>query len=163
MTLVQARAVSLSTSDLVKMEERKRPASHDHDSSEPPLKRQATTVNGASKAHIDADMPWKDDLEVSKPCGYDTHLYCLEGIYDLSLAHGILQYDTDCLLPLQRFQKEAIVRQMQEYKRERNNLEAQLNIMKKSAIHHDEHLLMIDACFSQVSDGFLPISTSMMS
>ena len=64
MTLAQARAVSFSTSDPVKMEERKRPASHDHDNSEPPLKRQATTVNGTSKGHADADMPWKDDLEV---------------------------------------------------------------------------------------------------
>ncbi len=68
MTLVQSQAVSLSSSDLVKMDERKRPASHDHDSSEPPLKRQATSVNGTSKGHVDADMPWKDDLEVSQPC-----------------------------------------------------------------------------------------------
>ena len=70
MTLVQAGAVPLVTSKSVKMEERKRPASHDHDASEPPLKRQATIVNGASKAHVDADMPWKDDLEVSKPCDH---------------------------------------------------------------------------------------------
>ncbi|KAL6713059.1 E3 ubiquitin-protein ligase bre1 [Lecanora helva] len=96
------------------MEERKRRASHDHEGPEPPLKRQATTVNGASKTHVDADMPWKDDLE--------------------------------------KFQKEAIVRQMQEYKRERNNLEAQLNTVTKSALHHDEHLMMIDACFSQLVD-----------
>lgn len=69
MTLVQGRAVvSLSTPDLVKMDERKRLASHDHDGTEPPLKRQATVVNGTSKNHIDADMPWKDDLEVRKPC-----------------------------------------------------------------------------------------------
>lgn len=68
MTLVQSQAVSLSSSDLVKMDERKRPATHNHDSSEPPLKRQATSVNGTSKAHVDADMPWKDDLEVSQPC-----------------------------------------------------------------------------------------------
>ena len=67
MTLVQGRVVSLSSSDPIKMEERKRPASHDHDGSEPPLKRHATSVNGAPKSHIDADMPWKDDLEVSKP------------------------------------------------------------------------------------------------
>lgn len=66
MTLVQGRAVSLSSSNLVKMDERKRPASHDHDSYEPPLKRQATAVNGAPKGHVDADMPWKDDLEVRK-------------------------------------------------------------------------------------------------
>src|SRR5690606_31809854 len=30
----------------------------------PPSKKQATSVNGA-KPHPDADMPWKDDLEVS--------------------------------------------------------------------------------------------------
>ncbi len=70
MTLIQSRTVSLSSSDLIKMEERKRPAPHDHDNTEPPLKRQATTVNGAPKGHIDADMPWKDDLEVSKPCDF---------------------------------------------------------------------------------------------
>ena len=68
MTLVQAKGVSLSSSNFVKMEERKRPASHDHDGAEPPLKRQVTSLNGATKAHVDADMPWRDDLEVSKPC-----------------------------------------------------------------------------------------------
>ena len=56
------------------MEERKRPASYDNDNSEPPLKRQATSVNGGSKGHIDADMPWKDDLEVSEPCIFDATL-----------------------------------------------------------------------------------------
>lgn len=47
------------------MEDRKRPASNDHDNVGPPLKRQATTVNGAGRSHPDADMPWQDDLEVS--------------------------------------------------------------------------------------------------
>ena len=79
MTLVQGRAVSLSSSDPIKMEERKRPASHDHDGSEPPLKRQATSVNGAPKSHVDTDMLWKDDLEVSKPCRHDISLPSLEG------------------------------------------------------------------------------------
>lgn len=65
MTLVQSRAVSLSSPGLVKMEERKRPASNDHEDSTPPLKKQATSVNGSSKPHVDADMPWKDELEVS--------------------------------------------------------------------------------------------------
>ena len=48
------------------MEERKRPANHNHDDSTPPHKKQATSINGASKPHVDADMPWKDELEVSK-------------------------------------------------------------------------------------------------
>ena len=65
MPLVQSRVVSLPSPDLIKMEDRKRPATHDHDDSAPPHKKQATSVNGDSKAHVDADMPWKDDLEVS--------------------------------------------------------------------------------------------------
>ncbi|SLM39011.1 e3 ubiquitin-protein ligase bre1 [Lasallia pustulata] len=95
------------------MEERKRPASYDHDDSAPPLKRQATSVNGGSKGHPD-DMPWKDELE--------------------------------------RFQKEAIWRQMQEYKRERNTLEARLNDLTKRTAYHDDHLRIIDAWFGQLLD-----------
>lgn len=64
MTLIQSRAVSFS-SDFIKMEEKKRPVSHDHEDSGPPLKKQAMSVNGGSKSHVDADMPWQDDLEVS--------------------------------------------------------------------------------------------------
>ena len=40
---------------------------------------------------------------------------------------------------------------MQEYKRERSNLESRLNEMTKNATYHDEHLLVIDAWFSEVS------------
>lgn len=50
-------------SGLVKMDDRKRPAADSNDSA-PPSKKQATAVNGGSKPHPDADMPWKDDLEV---------------------------------------------------------------------------------------------------
>ena len=67
MTHVEVRPiVSLSSSGgLVKMEERKRPAPCDNDESVPPLKRQATAVNGATRGHSDPDMPGRDDLEVS--------------------------------------------------------------------------------------------------
>ena len=64
MTLTEARSISLSSSGPVKMEERKRPASYDHEDPVPPHKRQATVVNG-SKSHQDADIPGKDELEVS--------------------------------------------------------------------------------------------------
>lgn len=40
---------------------------------------------------------------------------------------------------------------MQEYKRERSNLELRLNEMTKDANYHDEHLMVIDAWFSEVS------------
>jgi E3 ubiquitin-protein ligase BRE1 len=54
--------------------------------------------------------------------------------------------------PEQRFQKDAIYRQMQEYKREKNTLEAQLKEMRKKARYHDDHLRVIDSWFQQVID-----------
>ncbi|MCJ1399955.1 E3 ubiquitin-protein ligase bre1 [Xylographa trunciseda] len=53
---------------------------------------------------------------------------------------------------LEKFQKEAIYRQMQEYKRERNTLENRLNDLTKRAAYHDDHLRTIDAWFSQLLD-----------
>lgn len=52
---------------------------------------------------------------------------------------------------LQRYQKDAILRQMREYKREKNNLEAELTRMAKQSTYHDDHLRLIDSWFSQVS------------
>ncbi|KAJ5341677.1 hypothetical protein N7541_010801 [Penicillium brevicompactum] len=105
--------VASSEIGLVKMEDRKRPAAESNDSA-PPLKKQATTANGGSKPHPDADMPWKDDLE--------------------------------------RFQKEAILRQMAEYRRERNSLESRLETMSKAATYHNDHLRIIDSWFQQLID-----------
>ncbi|PYI23231.1 E3 ubiquitin-protein ligase bre1 [Aspergillus violaceofuscus CBS 115571] len=96
------------------MEDRKRAAAYDHNDSAPPLKKQATSVNGGSKPHPDADMPWKDDLE--------------------------------------RFQKDAIWRQMQEYKREKVSLEAKLKELSKSTTNHNDHLRIIDAWYKQLID-----------
>ena len=68
MSLVQEPLVSLSSPRLVKMEERKRPAAQDQAGSGPPLKRQATAVNGGgAKFLADVDLPWQDDLEVRNP------------------------------------------------------------------------------------------------
>src|SRR5271156_5676843 len=66
MTAVEAKPFPLSQSGLVKMEDRKRPSPYDHNDSAPPTKKVATSANGAGKSNHDADMPWKDDLEVSK-------------------------------------------------------------------------------------------------
>ena len=52
---------------------------------------------------------------------------------------------------LQKFQKEALWRQMQEYKREKITLETRLNDLIKRAVYHDDHLRIIDAWFTQVS------------
>lgn len=59
-----ARTVVTPSLDVVKMEERKRPGGSDE--SAPPAKRQAVTVNGA-RSHPDADLPFKDDIEVRPP------------------------------------------------------------------------------------------------
>ena len=68
MTAVEASTVPSTESGLVvKMEDRKRPASYDPNESTPPLKKQATSLNGGGKPHPDTDMPWRDDLEVSSP------------------------------------------------------------------------------------------------
>ena len=61
----------LLSASIVKMEDKKRPAMHEHESTGPPLKRQATSVNGGSKPHPDADMPWKDDIEVRRLNSFD--------------------------------------------------------------------------------------------
>lgn len=58
---LEARTVAAPSFDVVKMEDRKRPAGPDD--SAPAPKRQAVTVNG-SKSHQEADLPWKDDIEV---------------------------------------------------------------------------------------------------
>ena len=66
MTTVEVHPLSLSSSGLVKMDERKRPASYDNDETAPPQKRQATShANGNTKSHQDVDMPGRDELEVS--------------------------------------------------------------------------------------------------
>ncbi|KAJ5628562.1 hypothetical protein N7490_010790 [Penicillium lividum] len=98
---------------IVKMDDRKRPAADSNDSA-PPLKKQATSVNGGNKPHPDADMPWKEDLE--------------------------------------RFQKDAILRQMQEYKREKASLESRVSQMSKAATDHNDRLRTIDSWFRQFLD-----------
>ncbi len=52
-------------SHALKMEDRKRPSPYGQHDSGPPSKKPANSANGAVKGHPDADMPWKDDIEVS--------------------------------------------------------------------------------------------------
>lgn len=55
----------------------------------------------------------------------------------------------------QRFQKDAILRQMQEFKREKQSLESRVSQMSKAATYHDEHLRVIDMWFKQVGQLLL--------
>jgi E3 ubiquitin-protein ligase BRE1 len=51
---------------------------------------------------------------------------------------------------LERFTKDAIWRQMQEFKREKVTLESKVKDMTKAATFHQDHLRIIDAWFKQV-------------
>jgi len=51
---------------------------------------------------------------------------------------------------VQKYQKDAIYRQMREYKREKETLESQLRDVQRRSIDHDDHLRIIDAWWTQV-------------
>ncbi|OJJ43758.1 hypothetical protein ASPZODRAFT_863482 [Penicilliopsis zonata CBS 506.65] len=52
---------------------------------------------------------------------------------------------------LERFQKDAIWRQMQEYKREKVALETRLKETAKATAYYNDHLRIIDAWFNQIT------------
>jgi hypothetical protein len=62
MRLVEPPAVSDPSPRVLNMEERKRPAAHEPDDGQPPLKRQATSVNGSVEGT--EDMPYTLDVLV---------------------------------------------------------------------------------------------------
>ena len=57
---------------------------------------------------------------------------------------------TDRIPYQQRYQKDAIIRQMKEYKREKGLLESQVTDLTKRSLYHDDHLRIIDIWFTQV-------------
>ncbi|KAF8244720.1 BRE1-domain-containing protein [Wilcoxina mikolae CBS 423.85] len=62
--------------------------------------------------------------------------------------HQVPQSQEDVI----HFQKEAIWRQMQEYKRERNILESRVEELDKRSAYHDDHLRIVDAWWTQLLD-----------
>ncbi|XDG01299.1 hypothetical protein ABKA04_000914 [Annulohypoxylon sp. FPYF3050] len=51
---------------------------------------------------------------------------------------------------IEDYQKDAIYRQMLEYKREKNTLEAQLDEAQKLSVHHDDHIRIVDNWWLQL-------------
>ena len=139
-----ARSAPVPSLGPVKMEDRKRSIVADADASAPPTKRQA--VNGV-KSHADADMPWKDDLEVGHPQPY--RRLPLTDLPAHTLSDRQMRLTEICL---QTFQKDAIMRQMKEYKREKETLENRIKTMEERKQYHDDHLRLIDLWFTQASD-----------
>ncbi|KAF2999357.1 E3 ubiquitin-protein ligase bre1 [Curvularia kusanoi] len=64
---------------------------------------------------------------------------------------------------IEAYQKDAILRQMREYKREKATLEAQLNEVEKRSRFHDEELRTIDAWFDQLIDEIKILSGERLS
>lgn len=52
----------------------------------------------------------------------------------------------------QNYQKDAILRQMKDYKRQRKDLEEQVGDLQKKCQYHDDHLRTCDAWFAQLLD-----------
>ena len=50
----------------------------------------------------------------------------------------------------QEYQKDAILRRMQEYKREKSILESRLEDLEKRSAYHDDHIRITDAWLLQV-------------
>ena len=139
MTTLDANPISFRIKPSA-MDERKRSANYDNDDISPPLKRQATGANGTIKTRDpEADGIGRDpDLEV---CG-DTGGTRFAPPFDLSyrtMAHTS-----------QEFQREAALRQMNEYKRAKKTVEKELEDLQKKSAAHDDHIRAADAWFSQV-------------
>lgn len=143
---LEAAVVSVPPLGLVKMEDRKRASASDHhDDSAPPAKRQATNANGPSAESAGDGVkfgthgsPWQTELEVC-PSWRELQMSVLTG-------------------SIQTFQKDALIRQMREFKREKSQLELQLLELQKSAKLHDEYILSVDSFPDQVSTCSIPNS-----
>jgi E3 ubiquitin-protein ligase BRE1 len=64
---------------------------------------------------------------------------------------------------VQAYQKDAILRQMREYKREKATIEAQLNDVETRSRYHDDELRTIDAWFDQLVDEIKVLSGERLS
>ncbi|KAH0566309.1 hypothetical protein GP486_000280 [Trichoglossum hirsutum] len=91
-----------------------------------------------------------------RPATYDTDDTGPPSKRQATAANGGKALHRDDGMPfkedLEQYQKEAIWRQMQEYKRERNTLEDQLKEITKRSNFHDDHLRIINAWWKQLLD-----------
>ena len=63
---------------------------------------------------------------------------------------------------MQNYQKDAILRQMKEYKRQRKDFEEQVHELQSKCQHHDYHLRAIDAWFAQLLDEIRVMASDML-
>ena len=146
---------------MLAMEDRKRPVPHEpSDDSLPPFKRPALNSPSSSQAPQNShQVPQsQEDVIVSR---YHSTLQSPRFFISIFQPRipptlGFRCRTRSSLLPsanthsYKHFQKEAIWRQMMEYKRERNMLESRVEELDKRSTYHDDHLRVIDAWWAQV-------------
>ncbi|KAI9768428.1 MAG: E3 ubiquitin-protein ligase bre1 [Geoglossum simile] len=105
------------------------------------------------------DLPSRGPVKMDdrkRPATYDADDAAPPSKRQATAANGGKALHRDDGMPfkedLEQYQKEAIWRQMQEYKREKNTLETQLTEMTKRSTYHDDHLRIIDAWWKQLLD-----------
>ena len=65
-------------------------------------------------------------------------------------------------LCVQSYQKDAILRQMKEFKRLSKSFEDQFNDLQKKCRYHDDHLRTIDAWFAQLLDEVRVLTSQLL-
>lgn len=62
----------------------------------------------------------------------------------------------------QNYQKDAILRQMKEYKRQRRDFEEQVHELQSKCQFHDDHLRTIDAWWAQLLDEVRVLASQLL-
>lgn len=122
------------------MEDRKRSLAPDADDAAPRPKRQR-----------DENMRMSTENEAAVEVCHPSGLIC--AIRDCQSSARLTR------VRIKAWQKDAILRQMNEYKREKKHFETLCADLSKKMAHHDDHLRTIDAWFSQLLDEVKIIAT----
>jgi E3 ubiquitin-protein ligase BRE1 len=143
MTTTQAPLAVTPSLDRRKMEERKRSLAVDTDELAPSRKRLVKDENGrAMRMDADKEMDIEVRRPLAKPGGVRPHVLTAEN--------------------LQNFQKDAIIRQKNEYKRQAERYEAECSDLRNRCKYHDEHLRLIDAWFAQLLDEVRALAAKLL-
>lgn len=129
MTSATTPSIPVPSFDKVKMEDRKRSLAPDSDESVPRPKR-IKEENGGPRMSAENEA-------------------AVEVMQERPSLIVVLKLTLD---PIKAYQKDAILRQMKEYKTELKHWQKEYNRLSDKLIHHDDHLRTIDAWFSQLLD-----------
>ena len=132
MPSAEVEPVAIPSYDKLKMDDRKRSLANDADDLAPSRKRLVKDENGQAM-RMDAEK--EKDVEVCpSPCLVETR-------------RCILNAD-----PVQNYQKDAILRQMKEYKRRAKDAEEQFRELQERTKYHEDNLRSVNAFFDQAID-----------